>query len=212
MRSIVTFFAIAVIGCSPSDPPPTSTATASVSVEQTVGNVAVQSQSRGSVQVSAGSADVSIDVDGVTIRKFSGRVVGVTDGDTLDVLRSDNSTVRVRFNGVDAPERGQPFGDNAKRYVSDTFHRSPDVTIIDLGQDRYGRTIGEVIAGGRRLGVDLVAAGLAWHYVKYSPDDTELADAERTAREAKRGLWSDPRHVAPWEWRKLSKDERDQLR
>ncbi|MCS7469552.1 thermonuclease family protein [Stieleria sp. ICT_E10.1] len=84
--------------------------------------------------------------------------------------------------------------------------------LVSLARIRYGRTIGEVYAGGQRLGVDLVAAGLAWHYTQYAPDDTDLANAEREAREAKRGLWSDPRHVAPWDWRKLSKEERDQLR
>ncbi|WP_407699771.1 thermonuclease family protein [Stieleria sedimenti] len=61
-------------------------------------------------------------------------------------------------------------------------------------------------------GVFLVAAGLAWYYTQYALDDTELANAECKAREAERGLWADPRHVAPWDWRKLSKEERDQLR
>ena len=75
---------------------------------------------------------------------------------TIDVLLADKTTVRVRFNGIDAPERGQPFGNNAKDFVSDAFHTSPDVRVVDLGQDRYGRTIGEVYAGGERPGVALV--------------------------------------------------------
>ena len=77
--------------------------------------------------------------------------------------------------------------------------------------DRWDRAIGEVFDDdGQRVAIKLVAAGLAWHYVRFAPNDTELAEAE--AREAKRGLWSDPRFVPPWDWRDLSKEERDQLR
>ena len=68
-----------------------------------------------------------------------------------------------------------------------------------------------MIIDGENLNSALVAAGLAWHYKRYSDDET-LARAERDARAASLGLWSDPRHVAPWDWRKLSKDERDKLR
>jgi endonuclease YncB( thermonuclease family) len=80
-----------------------------------------------------------------------------------------------------------------------------------MNTDRYGRTIADVYVGEQRVTLALVTAGLAWHYKKYS-DDAVLNDAEIGAREAGRGLWSDPRHVAPWEWRRLSKDERDELR
>ena len=65
--------------------------------------------------------------------EFTGRVVSVTDGDTIDVLLDDKTTVCARFNGIDAPERGQPFGNNAKEFVSNAFHASPDVRIVELG-------------------------------------------------------------------------------
>jgi endonuclease YncB( thermonuclease family) len=138
------------------------------------------------------------------------RVVGVIDGDTIDVLDADNQTKRIRFNGIDTPEAGQPFGNNAKQFVSDrVFGR--DVELIEHELDRYGRTIADVIIDGENLNRALVAAGLAWHYKRYS-DDEALAQAERDAQAASLGLWSDPRHVAPWDWRKLSKEERDKLR
>ena len=86
-----------------------------------------------------------------------------------------------------------------------------DVRIVETDVHRYGRTVGEVYIGEQRVTLALVTAGLAWHYKKYS-DDTALNDAEIEAREAGRGLWADPRHVAAWEWRRLSKDERDELR
>jgi endonuclease YncB( thermonuclease family) len=138
-------------------------------------------------------------------------VISVLDGDTIDLLDEDHVKTRVRFHGIDAPENGQPFGNNAKRFVSERIAgKTFDVREYNL--DRYGRTIGDVLIDGQRLSVELVRAGLAWHYVQYAPDDLELAAAELEAREANRGLWADKRHVAPWDWRKLSKAERDKLR
>ncbi len=142
--------------------------------------------------------------------KWTGKVIGVTDGDTIDVLTDQKQVIRVRFNGIDTPERGQPFGNNAKQFVSDAVFGKP-VTIVGHGIDRYDRTLGDVIHEDKSLNCDLVTAGLAWHYKAYS-DDEQLAAAELKARAAGKGLWSDPRHVAPWDWRKLSKVERDELR
>ena len=85
------------------------------------------------------------------------------------------------------------------------------VTITGDERDKYGRLIADVHYGEKWLSLELVKAGLAWHYEKYSDDQT-LADAEIAAIDAKLGLWADPRHVAPWDWRKLSKEEMDKLR
>lgn len=100
---------------------------------------------------------------------LAGRVVAVVDGDTIDILDADRQTIRIRLEGINAPQRGQPFGNNAKQFVSDAvFGR--DVVVDGRGADRYGRTLGDVLVNGRSLNRDLVAAGLAWHYVKYSDD------------------------------------------
>ena len=50
----------------------------------------------------------------------------------------------------------------------------------------------------------MVQDGLAWHYKQYSKDD-KMAKAEVEARESKKGLWSDPNPVPPWEYRKKKK-------
>lgn len=130
---------------------------------------------------------------------FTGKVVGVADGDTLVVL--DGTTpVRVRLHGIDCPERGQAFGAAARRFASSlAFGQS--VTVRSRGKDRYGRVLGEVVLpDGRRLDRELVAAGMAWHYARYS-DDEALAKAEQQARKARVGIWSEADPVAPWSFR-----------
>ncbi len=130
---------------------------------------------------------------------FEGKVVGVADGDTLVVL-DGTAQVRVRLHGIDCPERGQAFGAAARRFASSlAFGKS--VTVRSLGKDRYGRLLGEVVlSDGRSLNRELVAAGMAWHYARYS-DDEALARAEREARKARVGIWSEPDPVAPWSYR-----------
>ena len=153
--------------------------------------------------------DVPIAVES-DIATYTMKVVGVVDGDTIDCLTADNEQIRIRVNAIDTPERGQPFGDNAKQFVSDEIF-GKTVTITGDERDRYGRLIADVHYGEKWLSLELVKAGLAWHYKKYSSDKL-LADAEIAARESIIGLWGDPRHVAPWDWRKLSKEEMDKLR
>ena len=132
-------------------------------------------------------------------QEFRGKVVGVTDGDTITVLQ-DRTPVKLRLNGIDAPEQGQPFGERAKQFAS-ALCFGDEVTVKTSGTDKYGRTLGDVVLGdGRILNQELVKAGMAWHYKEYSKDGT-LAKLEKEAREKKVGLWSDPRAVAPWEWR-----------
>ena len=132
---------------------------------------------------------------------FEGRVVRVLDGDTIDVLVPEKTIVRVRLAGIDAPERGQPFGRKATQAVRD-MAAGKTVRIASQSKDRYGRTIGEAfLPDGRSLNRELVRLGLAWQYRQYS-DDQELANLEAEARKATRGLWSDQNSVPPWEWRR----------
>ena len=156
--------------------------------------------------------------------EITGKVVGIIDGDTIDILTDDKTKIRIRLNGIDAPETGQPFGKNTKLFLSE-FIGGQIVRVVTQGEDRYGRTIGDVYLkddGGPNalpgatlpdweINRELVQQGLAWHYKKYS-SDINLEMDEITARDRKLGLWSDARHVPPWDWRKLSKAERDKLR
>jgi micrococcal nuclease len=142
---------------------------------------------------------------------ISGKVIAVLDGDTIDILDSHREKIRIRIHGIDAPEIGQPFGRNAKDLLAERI-AGQQVNVVCLSHDRFGRTIGDIIWNGDRLSVQLVTEGMAWHQVSFAPNDLELATAELKARTDEVGLWSDKRHVPPWEWRKLSKEERDKLR
>jgi endonuclease YncB( thermonuclease family) len=140
-----------------------------------------------------------------------GKVIAILDGDTFDILDSNKKTHRIRLHGIDAPEKGQPFGRNAREYLAQRL-AGKQIEVQRFDTDRYGRSIGDVVIEGNRITVEMIKAGLAWHYVQYAPDDPELAIAELEARSNYYGLWADKRHVEPWQWRKLTKEERDRLR
>ena len=130
---------------------------------------------------------------------LAGTVVGVVDGDTIDVLAGGRS-VRVRLAEIDAPERRQAFGAKARQALADlTFRRV--VAVVDEGRDRYGRMIGTVSVGGRNVNLTLVSAGFAWAYARYVVHP-EYTSAQEAARAARRGLWADPHPTPPWEFRR----------
>jgi len=131
---------------------------------------------------------------------FSGGVVGVTDGDTLSVMK-DRTAVKIRLHGIDCPEKGQLFTNRAKQFTSSLAFEK-DVRVEAKGQDRYGRTIAEVfLQDGRNLNQEIVKAGLASWSRRYVPNDKELKKLESEAREAKRDCDVIPSPVAPWEYR-----------
>lgn len=135
-----------------------------------------------------------------------GRVVGVLDGDTIDVLTPAKIQVRIRLAGIDAPEKRQAFGNAAKQKLSDlVFARQ--VTVDWTKTDRYKRTIGKVLVNGVDANLRMVETGMAWHYKQYakeqSPADRRLyAAAEEGARARRVGLWRDASPVAPWTFRR----------
>ncbi|MEX3547664.1 MAG: thermonuclease family protein [Burkholderia sp.] len=129
---------------------------------------------------------------------FSGVVVGVLDGDTVDVL-VDLKPVRVRLAEIDAPEKAQAFGTRSRQTLAAAVFQQT-VNVRTAGVDRYGRTIGTLLVDGRSINRMMVAQGMAWAYRQYLVDRS-LLDVEAAARAAKLGLWADPHAAAPWEWR-----------
>lgn len=138
---------------------------------------------------------------------WSGKVVGIADGDTITVLR-DKVQVRIRLYGIDTPERGQAFGKRAKQFTSGIVF-GENVRVESITEDRYGRTVGIVFLDGLILNEELIAVGLAWVYTRYCdrPICQNWKRLEFEVREAKMGLWSDPHAIPPWEFRRTKRSK-----
>ena len=138
--------------------------------------------------------------------EMTGRVVGIIDGDTIDVLMPGFQVARVRLAGIDAPERGQAFATAAKAALSElVFARQ--VVVHWKKRDRYERLVGKVTVSGADANLAMVTRGMAWHYVRFEAEQEQgdraaYAQAEREARTQRRGLWSGTQPVAPWEFRR----------
>lgn len=131
-----------------------------------------------------------------------GKVVGITDGDTLWLL-VENEQIKVRLAEIDAPEKKQPFGERSRQSLAELCF-GKQARILEHGHDRYGRTLGTVFVAGVDVNTEQVRRGMAWVYLRYS-HSPELATVEKEARAGKRGLWTDTAPVPPWEWRKNPK-------
>jgi micrococcal nuclease len=129
------------------------------------------------------------------------KVIGVKDGDTFEILMENNTPQTIRFAHIDCPEKNQPFGKSAKQFVSDMCYGKYVSLVHNNKFDRNHRLIAEVILeDGTNLNKLLVGNGLAWHYKKYSKDES-YAELEKTARQNQIGLWSDPNAIEPDKWR-----------
>jgi len=131
---------------------------------------------------------------------LSGRVVGVTDGDTVMLLTEQKEQVKIRLNAIDAPEKSQAFGTASKQELSELCFGKP-ATVEIQGKDRYGRTIGDLTCDGLNASEEQIAAGMAWVYRQYSKD-AHLIELEGKAKANSRGLWSDASPTPPWEFRR----------
>ncbi len=151
------------------------------------------------------SSDVCLTASRVKVRNYwdkeiQGKVIKIADGDTFTLIFENDFDVRVRLNGIDCPEKSQPFSKRAKQALSD-FIFAKMVVVRYKNKDGYGRVLGDVFVDGLHINKEMLKLGLSWHYKRYS-DDVELDSLERDARQNRRGLWSEKNPIPPWEWRK----------
>ena len=138
--------------------------------------------------------------------EFSGLVVGVNDGDTIKILDDTHHAHTVRLMGIDAPEKGQAWGQRSKQSLSDLVFQKT-VSVQWSKRDKYGRIVGKVLTlEGTDICLEQITKGMAWHYKKYAgeqpaDDRGQYADAEEIARESGVGLWQDVAPMPPWVWR-----------
>lgn len=141
-----------------------------------------------------------------------GRVIAVSDGDTIKVVDDSKKFFVIRLMGIDAPEKAQPFGQRAKQSLSDLVFNSR-VEVHWSKRDRYDRIVGKVLGGnGADVCLEQISLGMAWHYKQYANEQSEedrlsYAQTESAARAARVGLWGDDQPTPPWVWRRTSSNE-----
>ena len=138
-----------------------------------------------------------------------GRIVGVSDGDTLTLLDSSNKQHKIRIVGIDAPEKKQDYGQRSKANLSNVAFNQ--AVVADCRKiDRYKRNLCVVSANGRDVGLEQIRSGMAWHYKQYAKEQpaSERITYERAENEAKAkrlGLWAETDPLPPWDWRHSKK-------
>jgi endonuclease YncB( thermonuclease family) len=138
---------------------------------------------------------------------ITGRVVAVSDGDTLTILDASLQQFKIRLAGIDAPEKGQPFGNRAKESLSEMVFNKQVIVEFNK-EDRYRRKVGKVQHEGTDVNFELIKKGMAWHYTAYAKeqavtDRNDYANAEAEAKALRRGLWRENTPSAPWEFRRI---------
>ena len=139
-----------------------------------------------------------------------GKVIKVSDGDTITVIDSNNQKHKIRLKGIDAPETQQAFGDISTQSLTELVYDKEVVVHWDK-KDKYYRILGKVIVDGRDANYVQLKKGLAWYYKQYEKDLSDedkqrYSEAEEWARNYTEGLWADSKSIPPWEFRRKGKN------
>lgn len=150
----------------------------------------------------------AIGVASANAYEIAGKVVGITDGDTVVILDGGKTQHKVRLSDIDAPESKQPYGTKARQQLSD-FVFGKEVTADCREKDKYGRDLCTIRIDDLDVNAEMVSVGAAWVYTKYNVR-TELPALQEAAKEAKRGLWSLPESqtVEPEQWRRGEREQK----
>ncbi len=136
--------------------------------------------------------------------ELRGKIIHISDGDTVHLLTSKNEKNKIRLNDIDAPETKQAFGNKSKENIKKFIYQK-DVIVEYKKKDQYKRVLGTIYYQNRDINLQQVKDGYAWVYKKYSKNPTYFK-AEQEARSKKIGLWSDRNPIEPWVFRKNKKN------
>jgi len=137
---------------------------------------------------------------------IKGNVISVADGDTVTILTDADERIKIRLYGIDAPEKGQDFGNKSRLFLNDLCYGKA-VKVEKKGVDQYNRVLGIVYVNDINLNQEMVKNGLAWYYDHYVEDST-LKQLEQAARKQKLNIWSMKNPIPPHEFRKAAKKDK----
>ena len=130
---------------------------------------------------------------------LSGKVKSVIDGNTLEVEVGNQETQIIQLAGIDSPELGQEYGDDAKKHLEELVLQK-NVEINVVGKDRWGKQQATVTMNGLDIRMELLKEGLAWT-AERNPLP-ELESVKELARKNTKGLWKQDNPTPPWVYRR----------
>ena len=131
---------------------------------------------------------------------LTGKVIHISDGDTVHILTTNKEKIKIRLSGIDAPESKQAFGNKSKENLKSYIYQK-DVAVKYDSKDKYNRVLGTIYYQNKDINLQQIKDGYAWFYKQYSNNATYYK-AEQEARKSKKGLWYDKNPIEPWEFRK----------
>lgn len=135
-------------------------------------------------------------------------VVHVADGDTITVKTKNGEKIKVRFYGIDAPEKAQPYGPQSTGILKNLI-LNKNVKIVVNNTDRYGRKVAWVYLEKQDINAEMIRLGAAWHYKYYDKSSKyqQYEDLESYARKNRKGLWNKNNPTPPWDYRKAEREK-----
>jgi endonuclease YncB( thermonuclease family) len=135
----------------------------------------------------------------VQAETFNTQILAVLDGDTVLVKRG-TGTLSIRLAEIDAPEKSQPFGETAKKSLSDLV-MGKSVKVVSQTMDKYGRMVAHLSVGKLDVNAEQIRRGMAWEYSNFHSNKALIA-LQKSAQSVPLGLWALSKPIPPWEWRK----------